>query len=300
VSYEYPGSELELFAKATNWKTYISSVLVPHIHGRVLEVGAGMGSNVVHLDNETVTEWTSLEPDERLARHISDRIARGELPAKCRSITGTLADLPSGSEFDTILYIDVLEHIADDALELVRAGERLASLGKLLVLAPAHQSLFSPFDAAIGHHRRYNRAMLTAIAPPQCQLLACRMLDSAGFFVSLANRVLFRSAMPSASQIELWDRYLVPAGRILDKATGFRFGKTIVMIWRGRAECRSSPRSAETAPPTQTASASNSTTQGFSEASRASRTGHARDGSGPVARVRKAVALRLAIGFAIL
>ena len=49
MSYRYVGSELELFSAATNWKTYMASVLSRFIGGRVLEVGAGIGSNIIYL-----------------------------------------------------------------------------------------------------------------------------------------------------------------------------------------------------------------------------------------------------------
>ena len=64
-----------------------------------------------------------------------------------------------------MLYIDVLEHIEHDLDELARAASHLAPGGHLVVLAPAHQALFSDFDRAIGHYRRYNRAGLQKLAP---------------------------------------------------------------------------------------------------------------------------------------
>lgn len=78
----------------------------------------------------------------------------------------TLAALPRDSRFDTILYIDVLEHIADDRAELVEAARRLNPGGYLVVLSPAHQWLFTAFDAAIGHVRRYTAKSLRGFRLP--------------------------------------------------------------------------------------------------------------------------------------
>ena len=72
----YIGSELELFAAATNWKAYFSSALAPFIGERVLEIGAGIGSNIPFLHTPTVRQWTSVEPDPDLARRIAERITR--------------------------------------------------------------------------------------------------------------------------------------------------------------------------------------------------------------------------------
>lgn len=231
MSGAYIGTELELFAAARNWKTYFAGLLKPFIGARVLEVGAGIGSNITYLMTPAVREWTSLEPDPLLARRIEARIAAGDLPPLCRTVAGTLADIDPARRFDAILYIDVLEHIADDAGELARAARMLAPGGNLVALAPAHQFLFSAFDRAIGHHRRYSGKSLAALQPPGCRLSAKLMLDSVGFFAALANRVLLRSAAPSPRQIAFWDGVLVPASRACDAVTGRSFGKTVVAVW---------------------------------------------------------------------
>ncbi len=232
MSFRYVGSELELFSAATNWKAYLGAVLRPFVGGRVLEVGAGIGSNVPYLWNDRVRQWTCLEPDGGLARRIAERLAGGHLPAACRVAAGTIERVDAAARFDTILYLDVLEHIAEDRAELARARRRLAAGGNLVVLAPAHQFLFTPFDAAIGHHRRYDRAALRALTPPGSELAACAMLDCAGLLASLANKLLLRTASPSRRQIAVWDKLLVPVSRALDRALGCRLGKTVLAVWR--------------------------------------------------------------------
>lgn len=231
MSRTYVGGELELFAAATNWKRYFGKVLQPYIAGRVLDVGAGIGSNIPYLYNERVVEWTSLEPDPKLASTIEATIAAGALPRGCRVAVGTLAESDPGTRYDTVLYIDVLEHIDDDAAELAAAAQHLAPDGNLIVLAPAHQFLFSALDEAVGHHRRYNARSLTALEPPGCRLHTCLMLDAAGFFASLANAALLQASIPSERQIRVWDGCLVPISRVLDRCTGHRFGKTVVAVW---------------------------------------------------------------------
>jgi SAM-dependent methyltransferase len=223
---EYIGSELDLFARATRWKSYVSGVLSPHIRGRVLEAGAGIGSNIPLFINPGVSHWLAVEPDPKLA----GRIARGD--PRVAVVTGTIGDAPQGARYDTILYIDVLEHIEDDRAEAAKAAARLAPGGKLIVLSPAHQFLYSPFDKSIGHFRRYSRGELRDMPVPGCTLVRILMLDSVGFFASLANRLLLRSAMPTAAQIAVWDRWMVPCSRPMDALTFHRFGKTVVAIWQ--------------------------------------------------------------------
>jgi SAM-dependent methyltransferase len=232
---QYPGSELSLFARATNWKGYVARHLRPYVSGRVLDVGAGIGGNIQTLFSQAVQEWVALEPDPSLAASISAGVESGTFPDLCRVVNGTIETIPVGAGFDTILYMDVLEHIADDRSEVRQAALRLAPAGRLAVLAPAHPFLFSPFDAAIGHHRRYTAATLRALTPPGLRLQICQTLDSIGFFASLANRLLLRSAHPTAAQIGFWDGVLVPLSRLVDPLTGFNVGKSVLVVWSREA-----------------------------------------------------------------
>lgn len=231
MNLNYPGTELELFATATNWKSYIAALVGPYIGETVIDVGAGIGGHVPFLFKHHVRDWICIEPDGGLASRLVQRIEDGELPLACRVVTGTLDQLEAPGPCRTVLYLDVLEHIAEDRTELVKAASCLTAGGSLIVLAPAHQFLFSAFDRAIGHCRRYNASTLRALTPPRCRLVSCRMLDSAGFFASLANRLLLRSATPSAQQIAFWDKILVRASRRLDPLLGYRFGKSILARW---------------------------------------------------------------------
>ena len=150
---------------------------------------------------------------------------------KYEVVCGTLLDLRA-DRFDTIVYIDVLEHIGNDREELIAAARMLRPGGRIIVLAPAHQRLFTPFDAAIGHFRRYNRRVLREISPPGLRLEQLRYLDSAGLLLSAANLLLLRRSMPAKSQLAFWDRCIIPVSRVLDPCFCGALGKSILGIWR--------------------------------------------------------------------
>jgi len=232
----YIGSELELFAGAQNWKRYYGSILRPYLRGRVLEVGAGIGGTTAVVCDGSQDEWICLEPDAQLVAAIEQKIATGTLPACCAAKRGWIGDVSPGPQFDAILYIDVLEHIRNDREEVELAAGRLRPGGMLIVLAPAHQWLMSPFDAAVGHFRRYTRATLSAVAASEVEMVDCRYLDSIGLIVSLGNRYILRKAIPKESEVRLWDRIMVPLSRRLDPLLGHGVGKSVLAIWRRRAQ----------------------------------------------------------------
>jgi SAM-dependent methyltransferase len=228
----YVGDELELFARAHNWKRYWSEALGRHVRGRVLDVGAGMGASArLFAGHAGIESWLALEPDPTLAAQMRAG-APGEFPPGFEVAEGTLADMATDREFDTILYIDVLEHIEGDRDELVQATRRLAPGGRIVILSPAHAFLYSPFDAAIGHVRRYDRASLRAAVPPGFAVERMQYLDSVGLLASLGNRLLLRARQPTLGQIALWDGWMVPPSRLLDPLLLHRVGKTIVAVLR--------------------------------------------------------------------
>lgn len=228
----YVGQELDVFAHAVNWKRYWSSQIKDYLRGDVLEVGAGLGANTSFLYSQRASSWTCLEPDARLAARMKASLDADPGLAGCKVQTGTLRDMDSALGFDAILYIDVLEHIEDDQTEMSMACSRLNPGGRIIVLAPAHQGLFTPFDKAIGHFRRYNRISLIRCTPPGCGLERMAYLDSVGLLASLGNRLLLHQSDPSLKQILTWDRFLVPASRLLDPVTFHRIGKSILGIWK--------------------------------------------------------------------
>jgi SAM-dependent methyltransferase len=232
TDYEYVGHELDLFAKASNWKAYLNRQVSPYIGRHVLEIGAGLGGTTLHLCTGAHDRWLCLEPDRELARRLEAAIKAGELPPCCQVELGTVHDQPAEPAFDTLLYIDVLEHIEDDARELARAARLLRPGGHVVVLSPAHQSLYTPFDAAIGHYRRYSKKALSALTPSGLQLVRLRYLDAVGMVASLGNRLILNQSMPTARQIALWDGIMVRISRLIDPVTAYSLGKSVLAVWK--------------------------------------------------------------------
>jgi hypothetical protein len=229
----YQGTELELFADAINWKSYWSKSLKQYAAGTVIEVGAGIGSSTRYIcANSDVDRCVCLEPDPNFAVHLSSLISTGFLPNYCEIRSGILSDIPKDVQADAIFYIDVLEHIENDVEEVAIAATHLVHGGRLVVLSPAFGWLYTPFDKAIGHHRRYSRKDVKQLTAPGLEVERVFFLDSVGMLLSMANRFMLRSETPTAGQIKFWDRNIVPISTYVDRVFGSIGGRSIVIIWK--------------------------------------------------------------------
>ena len=228
----YVGNELELFQHASNWKQYFGHYIMPFLNGNVLEVGAGIGGTTMHLCNGTQKKWICLEPDPKLYDELKQKIKSRQLPQCCTAVKGIVQDLQPDEKFDAIIYIDVIEHIENDRAELNAAKNFLAENGHLIVLVPAHQFVYSPFDKSIGHFRRYNKSMLQQVVPIGLKLKKMIYLDSMGLLASIVNKFFLKQKYPTLKQVQMWDKTLVSISKLTDFVINHQTGKTLIAVWQ--------------------------------------------------------------------
>jgi hypothetical protein len=231
-SYQYPGEELTLFQHATNWKTYLKKHIDPYIKGHVLEVGAGIGGTTKLLNNGSYSSWSMLEPDDQMYRELL--VQALEFKHQTIVLKGTLGAV-EGRKYDTIIYIDVLEHIEKDHEEIEMATKILKDGGHLIVLSPAFQFLYSPFDRAIGHYRRYHKRDIIKLAPESLKPVQLQYLDSFGFIASVMNKLFLHQSYPTKKQVSFWDKTLVQISKVTDPLFFYSFGKSILAVWEKKS-----------------------------------------------------------------
>jgi len=221
---KYPGAELDNFDKATIWRKYIFFQIKKFIKGNVLEVGAGIGSftnNYKNLPNKI----TLSEIDQENLLLIKKKFKDTNI-----NFTGDLTKNIK-SNYDTIMYLNVLEHIEDDTKEINEAFQKLNPGGFLIILVPAHNNLYSEFDKAIGHFRRYEIKYFRNLKVNNSKLIRLNFLDSAGYFLYYVNKIFFKKEVyPSKLKIYIWDKFFTPITFILDKILFYKFGKNILYI----------------------------------------------------------------------
>ena len=221
---EYPGKELENFDKAKIWRNYIYFEIKKFIRGKVLEVGAGIGSfteNYMHLPEKL----TLSEIDNSNLKIIKDKFENQDINFTNKT-TKQLED-----KFDTIMYLNVLEHIENDEDEILNAFNKLNKNGFLIILVPAHNNLYSKFDKAIGHIKRYDIDFFENFSVKNSKLKKLMFLDAMGYFLYYLNKIFFKEEIyPSKFKILIWDKIFTPITFFLDKILLNKFGKNILYI----------------------------------------------------------------------
>lgn len=229
---KYIGNELDLFSNAINWKKYWVKIIEPYLGTKILDVGAGIGATARVLSQLKYERYLALEPDADFISRMIQAKLDGIFDNKFECLIGKTENLQMKDRFDTILYIDVLEHIENDKDELTLVAQHLLPGGRIIILSPAHQWLYTPFDEAIGHVRRYNKKSLILAKPDNLIVEQICYLDSVGLLASAGNRLIFRSSTPNKLQITTWDSWFVPCSTVIDKIIRYKLGKSIIGIFR--------------------------------------------------------------------
>ena len=193
----------------------------------VLEIGSGIGNLSAFLvDRERlVLTDTRDEYLSRLRQRFAGRsnvsVARLYLPDDDRAV--------AGQRFDTVICLNVLEHVDDDISALHAIRRLLGPGGRLVLLVPALQALYGTIDRALGHHRRYNRAgladLLRATGFTLAHIEYFNLAGIPGWW--WAGRVLRRDTIPGGS-LKLYDA-LVPLFR-LERFIPWRVGQSLIAI----------------------------------------------------------------------
>ena len=98
-------------------------------------------------------------------------------------------------------------------------------------MAPANNFVYSEFDKAVGHHRRYNKKMLKKLKPNNMFIEKYFYLDSLGLVLLLMNKFLIKKR-PKYKDFFIWDRFIVPLSIFFDAITFYIFGKSIVCVFK--------------------------------------------------------------------
>jgi glycosyltransferase involved in cell wall biosynthesis len=208
-------------------------LFAPRLGRRVLEIGAGAGNLSRFLLDKDAVILSDVEAEylhllrRRFGSYENVQIRRIDLN------TFTAADL-AGERLDSVVCLNVLEHIEDDRRVLAELSRAIDPGGVLVVLVPAHPELYSELDRNLGHHRRYTRELLE------------ERFREAGFVVEKSRYFNWVGAIgwyvygrllkrPHITKAATRGYHLLSRLRSLEDPAGFRLGLSVIAIGRRQA-----------------------------------------------------------------
>jgi 2-polyprenyl-3-methyl-5-hydroxy-6-metoxy-1,4-benzoquinol methylase len=205
--------------------------------GPIADAGAGTGHVGAMLSDRSDHTVHLLEGGEENLAALRARFADRPDVAVVECDLERCADSLRHRGVVSIICLDVLEHLPDDAAVLRQFREALPPGGKAYVKVPALQWLYGPVDEASGHYRRYSRKSLrSAMTAAGFTVETCRYMNFVGVVPYLIkSRVLRRrsnfSRTFSSEQLARIER-MMPAIRLIDRLTGPVLGLSVVAVAR--------------------------------------------------------------------
>jgi SAM-dependent methyltransferase len=220
-------------ADAKNYISWILDSFSGYLAAPVLEIGVGHGSYADVLRGYEPYLGVDIDP-------ASVEEARQRFPSlefQTVDITGAeFGKLAEQRQFGTILCLNVLEHIEDDAHAVANLAQALKPGGNLLIIVPALQLLYNDLDRLAGHHRRYSRdQMHSRLSMAGLEVVRCDYFNPIGGLGWLANRAVRHGSLNDTavnSQIALFDKWIAPVSRLVDPATRKFFGQSVIAVGR--------------------------------------------------------------------
>ena len=145
--------------------------------------------------------------------------------------TATIGD----GAVDTVVMVNVLEHIQNDREVLFQLCRILRPGGHLLIFVPALRGLMSKLDLLFGHFRRYHRAeLLEKITQAGGEVQLCRYFDFLGVFPWFLLNKLMGATTFNPKLVHINDKFVVPISAAVERVISPPFGKNIILVARKR------------------------------------------------------------------
>jgi 2-polyprenyl-3-methyl-5-hydroxy-6-metoxy-1,4-benzoquinol methylase len=212
-----------------HYRRFQHGLIVEHCGRSVLEVGAGLGEFAEQLSGLDRLIVTDVDPE---AVAVMRRRFAGRPEVQVRQL-----DVEVGLELDkpvdTVITINTLEHIEDDAEALRSLAQLVVPGGTIVVWVPGYQQLYGDFDRKVGHVRRYTPATLTASF--DAAGLAPAVVKPVNLLGGIAWWAAVRrggSPSPNSRLVAVYDRVLIPATQALERVVRVPFGQSILGVAR--------------------------------------------------------------------
>jgi 2-polyprenyl-3-methyl-5-hydroxy-6-metoxy-1,4-benzoquinol methylase len=234
TNFSYEGKDLETMSLAEKYHQWILDIFRPHLGKNFVEVGAGSGSFSTMVAAMEPDSLALVEPSPEMYSLLIEEAERLKKKLRVTThndfLTNVAKDIKKHKP-DSILYVNVLEHVPDDVAELKAVYDLLPPGGRVFVFVPALKVLMSDFDRQIGHFRRYSKADLVGKAKGAgFTIIKAQYFDFFGIAPWWVNFVLLRTKVMKPGAARLYDRLVVPFARVIEGAVTPLVGKNVLMI----------------------------------------------------------------------
>jgi SAM-dependent methyltransferase len=228
--------DLETMQEARRYQGHVFSLFRPYIGVRVLEVGSGIGTTTRTL-LEIAERVVGIEPNRASVARLRQAVVPhpGFTLHDCHLEECDRHELIA-ERFDTILCVNVLEHIEDDEAALRGFAEIAAPAhGHVLIFVPAVEAAYGRLDAGLGHHRRYSRRGLARICDAAgLDLQVLKYTNPVGLLAWMFKAYVMRSAAHNAREIALFETLVAPWALPLERFVPVPIGLSLVAVARPR------------------------------------------------------------------
>lgn len=229
----YAADDLETMRLARRYTAHIFNLLRPHVGRRVLEIGCGIGTMTARL-LDVADDVVGIEPNPNCLTRLQEHVGghRRLTLHFCHLEECDPAEL-AAHRFDTVLCVNVLEHIEDHTAALRMFAHALIPGGKVLIFVPAVQAAYGPLDAELGHFRRYSKPTLARpFADAGLEVLELRYTNPIGLLGWMFNARITRSTSHSPVQVKLFDTLVAPWALPLERVMAPPIGLSLIAVGR--------------------------------------------------------------------
>jgi 2-polyprenyl-3-methyl-5-hydroxy-6-metoxy-1,4-benzoquinol methylase len=233
---QYAADDLETMSEAKRYQAHVFELLRPHIGSQVLEVGCGIGTTSLRLA-EIAERLVCIEPNLNcVSRARAALDGNPKISLRICHLEECDRDEMLRCRFDTIVCVNVLEHIEDDIRALKLFRELVTSSGgNVLIFVPAIQAAYGPLDAALGHHRRYTkRTLRQAFEAAGLDLVAMRYTNPIGLLGWMYNAHVSKTTVHTTGQVRLYEKLVAPWALPLDRLVPPPIGLSLFAVGRPR------------------------------------------------------------------
>ena len=225
----YKGRDLEAMSFAKNYYRWVADEFSQFLDGRVAEIGAGSGNFSSLILGKKIEKLVAIEPSQEMYPLLRDKFYTDNR-VLCRQAIFTDIYKEYSYYFDSMVYVNVLEHIENDKQELFYINQSLKNGGYVCIFVPALAWLYSDFDASVGHYRRYyKKQLIDLVEKAGFEIVKISYFDIMGIIPWFIFFKIFKKKL-TANDAALYDKIVIPVLRAIESFLPIPTGKNLILV----------------------------------------------------------------------